>query len=138
MKDFHDEAMAYSLQNALEHGKADTSKVLPKLFQHGLKKEEIKKTIPKISEIVNCEDVEHYKNLRFPMNSFKRVHIDRNFVLIFRFDKLNRFILFYDFISENMFYFFADIIRCYNCYCSCSLNDMECFHQSFRFLFNMD
>lgn len=46
------EILAYSLQNALEFGKADPGKVLPKLFQHGLKKEDIKKVMPEIQKIV--------------------------------------------------------------------------------------
>ena len=43
MIDLSKEVLAYSLQNAIEFGKADASKILPKLFQHGLKKEEIGK-----------------------------------------------------------------------------------------------
>jgi len=43
---------AYALRNALEFEKADASKILPKLFQHGLEKTEIKKTVPKIQKIV--------------------------------------------------------------------------------------
>ena len=52
MKNFSEEILAYALQNAIEFGKADASKILPKLFQHGLKKEEIKIVIPIIQEIV--------------------------------------------------------------------------------------
>ena len=47
------EILAYALQNAIEFGKTDASRILPKLFQHGLKKEEIKKVLPMIKEIVN-------------------------------------------------------------------------------------
>ena len=52
MKDLSKEIFAYSLQNAIEFGKADSSKVLPKLFQHGLKKEYIKEVMPVIEEAV--------------------------------------------------------------------------------------
>ena len=52
MKNFSEEILAYALQNALEFGKADASKILPKLFQHGLKKEEIKTIMPIIQETV--------------------------------------------------------------------------------------
>ncbi len=48
MKDLSKEIMAYALQNAIEYGKADPTRVLPKLFQHGLKKEDIKKVMPVI------------------------------------------------------------------------------------------
>ena len=53
MKDFLREIEAYALQNAIEFGKARESSVLPKLFQHGLEKNEIGQVIPLIKEIVN-------------------------------------------------------------------------------------
>ncbi len=37
----------------------------------------------KIQEIVTCEDVNHYKNLRKPEQHLKRVHIHKSFVLKF-------------------------------------------------------
>lgn len=52
MKELSREIMAYALQNGVEFEKADVSKILPKLFQHGLKKEEIKQVMPAISEAV--------------------------------------------------------------------------------------
>jgi len=52
MKDLSKEILAYSLQNALEFGKADVGKILPKLFQHGLQKSEIKRVMPLIQESV--------------------------------------------------------------------------------------
>lgn len=42
MGEFSKEIRAYALKNALEFGEAEVGKVLPKLFQHGLKKDEIK------------------------------------------------------------------------------------------------
>ena len=39
----------------------------------------------KFEEIVSCADVDHYKNLRAPLQQFKRVHIKGSFVLIFKF-----------------------------------------------------
>ncbi len=51
MKDFINEINAYALKNALEFGKADAGKILPKLFQHGLEKEKIKEIMPEISKI---------------------------------------------------------------------------------------
>ena len=51
----------------------------------------------KIKEIINCSDIEHYKNLRYDMKEFKRVHIDKHFVLTFKVDIKNNFILFVDF-----------------------------------------
>ncbi len=52
MKDFSNIIRAYSLKNAIDFGKADASKILPKLFQHGLEKQEIRLIIPEISKIV--------------------------------------------------------------------------------------
>lgn len=42
-------------------------------------------TIKKIKEIIACKDVNHYKNLRKPLQHLKRVHIDNSFVLTFKF-----------------------------------------------------
>lgn len=70
MVDFEKEIKAYALKNAIEHGKADASKILPKLFQHGLKKEEIGKIMPFINKVVKDANelskeqrVEAYKKL---------------------------------------------------------------------------
>ncbi len=52
MKDLSKEILAYALHNALEYGKTSPDRILPKLFQHGLKKEEIKQIMPKIQEII--------------------------------------------------------------------------------------
>lgn len=41
--------------------------------------------LKKINEILCCEDVNHYKNLRNPLQDFKRVHIRGSFVLIFEY-----------------------------------------------------
>ncbi len=52
MKDFSNEIWGYSLKNAIEFGKTDAGKILPKLFQHGLEKDKIKEVMPKINEII--------------------------------------------------------------------------------------
>jgi glutamyl-tRNA synthetase len=52
MKDLSKEILAYTLQNAIAHGKADTGRILPKLFQHGLDKKEIPLVMNEINEIV--------------------------------------------------------------------------------------
>ncbi len=52
MIDFSREIRAYALQNAIEFGSADVSKILPKLFQHGLKKEDIKTVMVDVQKIV--------------------------------------------------------------------------------------
>jgi hypothetical protein len=52
MKDLSREILAYALQNAIEFGKADAGRILPKLFQHGLEKQEISKIMPLIASTV--------------------------------------------------------------------------------------
>jgi glutamyl-tRNA synthetase len=52
MGKFDSEILAYGLKNAIEYGFCDSGKILPKLFQHGLKKEEIKEVMPDIQSIV--------------------------------------------------------------------------------------
>jgi len=60
----------------------DLAKILIKLY----KKDPVQREaiLKKMDEIVNCEDVDHYKNLRAPLNRYKRVHIASNFALLFR------------------------------------------------------
>lgn len=53
MKSFEKEIKAYALKNAIEFGKAEPGKVLTKLFQHGLEKKDIKKTMPEIAKLVS-------------------------------------------------------------------------------------
>ncbi len=57
----------------------------------------------KINEIINCLDVEHYKNLRHNMKDSKRAHIG-HFVLIFQYDKSNDEINFDDFDHHDKIY----------------------------------
>tara|TARA_Y100000310_G_C20097697_1_gene541243 strand:- start:5 stop:268 length:264 start_codon:yes stop_codon:yes gene_type:complete len=49
-----------------------------KLFSEIIKK--------KMQEILTCSDVNHYKNLRKPLQNYKRVHVRSSFVLIFRYE----------------------------------------------------
>ena len=50
----------------------------------------------KIQEIINSKDIEHYKNLRAPLQNFKSVHIDKHFVLIFKYNKNENIVHFFD------------------------------------------
>lgn len=62
------------------------------------KKDKIRMIIlnKKIKEIVSCDEnaIDHYKNLRYGLSEYKRVHIDKSFVLIFKVFKKERHILF--------------------------------------------
>ncbi len=57
----------------------------------------------KISEILGCADVEHYKNLRYDMKDSKRVHIG-HFVLVFSYEKSKDFVSFEDFDHHDKIY----------------------------------
>lgn len=76
--------------------------ILKKLFKKDKKRYEI--VWKKITEIINNLNIEHYKNLKFPMNEFKRVHIDKIFVLVFKYDKINDKIKFYDLDHHDKIY----------------------------------
>jgi len=86
--------------------KFDVEEKLHKILVKLSKKDKLKYEIiwKKIHEILNISDVEHYKNLRFPLNGFKRVHIDTNFVLIFKYDKKSDKVIFYDFDHHDNIY----------------------------------
>ena len=58
----------------------------------------------KIEEILACEDVNHYKNLRKPLQDFKRVHVRGPFVLIFKYAESKDKILFFDFDHHDRIY----------------------------------
>ena len=69
-------------------------------------KEKVEIINKKIKEIVNNDSnsIERYKNLRHELKNFKRVHIDKHFVLIFKVDKEKNFILFEDFDHHDKIY----------------------------------
>ena len=60
----------------------------------------------KIKEIINNDNtsIDRYKNLRYDLKYFKRVHIDKHFVLTFKVDKEKNFILFEDFEHHDKVY----------------------------------
>tara|TARA_Y100000034_G_C6665801_1_gene292072 strand:+ start:213 stop:485 length:273 start_codon:yes stop_codon:yes gene_type:complete len=60
----------------------------------------------KIKEVINndLDSINHYKNLRYDLKEFKRVHIDKHFVLTFKVDYENKFILFVDFDHHDNVY----------------------------------
>ena len=64
-----------------------TSKDIDKIFLRLSKKnpKQMKIIDKKVEEIV--KDPHRYKNLRAPLNKWKRVHIDKHFVLAFSIDE---------------------------------------------------
>lgn len=76
-------------------------KIMTKLFKKDPETRE--RIIKKINEIINSKDVEHYKNLRVPLQYLKRVQI-REKVLVFKFDKKNKLISFENFDHHDKIY----------------------------------
>ena len=66
--------------------KPELEKIFEKLSKRNPKQLEI--IFKKVDEIL--ENPQHYKNLRAPLNSWKRVHIDKNFVLTFSVNEINK------------------------------------------------
>ena len=60
------------------------------------------KVLKKIEEIITS-DVEHYKNLRYDLKEYKRVHIG-HFVLVFRYNKTENIISFDDLDHHDNIY----------------------------------
>ena len=58
----------------------------------------------KIEEIIASDNIDHYKNLRRPLQNFKRVHINAHFVLVFKYEKNEDVIYFYDFDHHDKIY----------------------------------
>ncbi|MBS3091464.1 addiction module toxin RelE [Candidatus Pacearchaeota archaeon] len=77
---------------------------ISKLVKKDKKKVEI--INKKIKEIINndSEAIKRYKNLKHDLSNFKRVHIDKSFVLTFKVDLTNNFVLFVDFDHHDKVY----------------------------------
>jgi YafQ family addiction module toxin component len=58
----------------------------------------------KIKEIIACDDINRYKNLKKPLQFLKRVHIDKSFVLIFSVDENAKHIIFEEFDHHDNIY----------------------------------
>lgn len=59
--------------------------------------------IKKVDELLT-NNPNHYKNLRVPLQDFKRVHIRGSFVLIFKYDASKDEIILYDFDAHDEIY----------------------------------
>ncbi len=58
----------------------------------------------KIKEIISSDSIDHYKNLKYGLKEFKRVHIDSSFVLVFKVNLEDNFILFVDLDHHDNIY----------------------------------
>ena len=75
-------------------------KKLDKLSKKNKKQVEI--ILKKAEEIV--KDPHRYKNLRAPLNMWKRVHIDKHFVLTFSIDESNKIVTLEDYDHHDKIY----------------------------------
>lgn len=74
-----------------------------KLYKIAKKSPDIVRAIgKKINEVITCDDISHYKNLRKPLQQFKRVHIGKSFVLVFSVEENH--IIFEDFDHHDNIY----------------------------------
>ena len=85
---------AYKLSKNFERIIAKLQKKDPTLYRN---------LLHKIQEVIQSSNLEHYKNLKYDLKEFKRVHVG-SFVLIFKFDKQNDIILFDDFEHHDKIY----------------------------------
>ncbi len=83
-----------------------TEEKLQKIMKRLYKKDKntYKALVNKMQEILNCDDVSHYKNLRKPLQHLKRVHISGSFVLTFRYEDAEDKVIFYDFDHHDNVY----------------------------------
>jgi YafQ family addiction module toxin component len=75
-------------------------KTLAKLAKKNPKQVDI--ILNKVDEIL--EDPHRYKNLRKPLNHWKRVHIDKHFVLTFSVDEETRTVILEDYDHHGNIY----------------------------------
>jgi YafQ family addiction module toxin component len=68
----------------------------------GRNPKQLKIITKKITEILS--NPSHYKNLRAPLNSWKRVHIDNHFVLAFSVDEKNKTVTIEDYDHHDNIY----------------------------------
>lgn len=80
----------------------DLKRTLEKISQRD--KETYNALMNKMNEILICSNVNHYKNLRKPLQHLKRAHIRGPFVLTFRYIEVEDKVVFYDFDHHDNIY----------------------------------
>lgn len=81
--------------------KLSLRKILNKLSKKD--KETYEQVLNKIDEVTSSAAIDHYKNLRKPLQHLKRVHI-KSSVLTFKYDKLEDKVIFYNFGHHDDIY----------------------------------
>ena len=80
--------------------KPDLEKTLKKLAKKNRKQVEI--ILKKIDEILS--NPHRYKNLRAPLNDWKRAHVDKHFVLVFSVDEQSKTVTLEDYDHHDNIY----------------------------------
>jgi len=62
------------------------------------------RVMSKIHEVILSPSVEHYKNLKKPLQYLKSVHVMKSFVLVFEYSRKEDCINFYDFDHHDKIY----------------------------------
>lgn len=82
----------------------DLDKILSKLAKRD--RIQFEALLKKIDEIINCADINHYKNLKSPLQKYKRVHVYSSFILLFKIEHDAIIFRYYD--HHDNIYFFRD------------------------------
>ncbi|PIV70014.1 MAG: hypothetical protein COS08_02485 [Euryarchaeota archaeon CG01_land_8_20_14_3_00_38_12] len=80
--------------------KPNLDKKLKKLTKKNKKQVDI--ISKKMNEVV--KNPHHYKNLRAPLQNWKRVHVDKHFVLTFSVDEKTKTVIFEDYEHHDNIY----------------------------------
>lgn len=67
-----------------------------------LKGQELFNVMTKIDEVLECDDINHYKNLKYAMKNYKRVHVNDSYVVLFFGD--NDMVYFVDYEHHDKVY----------------------------------
>ena len=85
--------------------KYKTSKYLDRILSKLIKKDKklYENVMNKLHEVIISTKIEHYKNLKYPLQHLKRVQIGEK-VLVFKFDKKSKLISFENFKHHDKIY----------------------------------
>ncbi len=67
-----------------------------------LKGRELQNILNKIDEILATKDLDHYKNLKYELKKYKRVHVNNSYVVLFFGD--DGFVYFVDYAHHDLIY----------------------------------
>lgn len=86
----------------------DISDILRKKLKKLAKKDKIlvQNFKRKLQEVIHCNEktISTYKNLKSPLNQFKRIHLTDNFILLFKVYEKDNKVVFFDIIHRNRAY----------------------------------